>query len=106
MATLAVVPRRQAYQDYMSWQSFGTGQLYSDIADQPALAGEYIARHLNLLLLRCPSEKTSADVAAAICVAMHGPVAAQLIPVRVLNDLYDWFKALYNLLSCAMRSSR
>ena len=46
---------RRSYQDYSSWQSFGTANLWEEIEKMPHLAGEIIAQHLNKLLLKNPS---------------------------------------------------
>ena len=92
MASEAVA--RRGYQDFMSWQVFGTQSLWRDIRTSPALAHELIVQFLSVKLgLRNPSEQTSGDVASAIVVAMHGPVRAATMNDKDIQTMYDWVKA-------------
>ena len=83
---------RRGYQDYSSWQNFGTASMWQEISATPQLAGELIARQLSQLKLRNPSEKTSADVTAGILAAMHNN-AGVVVSQPQINSMFDWFKA-------------
>ena len=98
---------RRSYQDYGSWSCFGTKCLWDDIGANPALAGELITQHLACkMLLVNPKETTSADAAAHIVVATHGPTAACMVSDAEVNRVYDWFKARYTICICCVHSSR
>ena len=85
---------RKPYQDYSSWQSYGTGAFWKNIKDNPVLAGELIAQRLSTKLgLKSPSEVCSADVTAGILVCIHGPGAGALCDVATVHRHFEWFKA-------------
>ncbi len=81
---------RRAYQDYASWQSFGTRAFWSEVSGSP-LAGEIVLQRLNQLGLINPSETCSADIASGIAVAMHGTAAA-LLPQTDVESIFHWVK--------------
>ncbi len=53
---------------------------------------EVVAQRLSDMGLICPSEKTAADIASAIAVIKHGPLAIGLQPSDV-KVTFDWMKA-------------
>ena len=87
------VARRTPYQDYSSWANFGTAALWREVSYTPLVAAELIVSHVSLLELRTPSEQTSADIAAGVMTAQHGPHMALAVSEDEANRVYDWVKA-------------
>lgn len=86
--------RRRAYQDYSSWQSYGTAAFWDEIEASPSLSGEMIcARLVKGLGAVNLSETCSADVASAILVATHGPTVAAFATDDEIRIMFQWTKA-------------
>ena len=86
------MPERRPYQDYSAWRSYLTQDLWNEIRENPTFSSELLAQHLNTAGLINPAETTSADVAAAITVATHGPMAL-LQSHNEIDRVYNALKA-------------
>jgi hypothetical protein len=93
---LVLAPRpRRGYQDYRTWQSFFVLHQWQDMKSNPNQAIQIAAAGLSALQLEVPAETTSADVAAGVAVAMHGPVRAASLPAGECTMIYNMVKANY-----------
>jgi len=90
-AIVPVVRDRRGYQDYSTWQNFGTAQVWAECRESPELACEVVSQHVHRLGLINPSEQTSADITAGILVAQRGDFAPWLPPADIAK-MFDWFK--------------
>jgi hypothetical protein len=72
MAGLPYQLARRGYQDYTSWANYLYRSQWDDIDATPLAAGEIITAQMHALLLKNPSEQTSATIAAGIAVATYG----------------------------------
>ena len=99
----AAMPRR-AYQDWGSWQNFGTQDWWAEVQGNPNFAGEIVLQRFCKGGLINPSEQTSADLAAGILLAEHGRNAA-LLPVAAIDRMFDWVKVHRNFRQHVLRSS-
>ena len=93
MLLTGTVRAQRLCQDYKAWQSFGTAKLWQEILESPELAAELLCQHISRLGLINPSERTSASLAAASLVAMHGPQAASVIRQTELDNMFKFVKA-------------
>lgn len=85
---------RRPYQDYSSWQSYGTAAFWDELEATPCLAGELICQRLAKGLGAVNlSETCSADVASAILVATHGPAVGAFATDDVIQITFQWVKA-------------
>ena len=69
---------RRDYQNYKAWDTYGTDAWWARVFEDPSLASELVAQRLHTGGLVCPSENTSADIAAGIVVLTHGTYSATL----------------------------
>jgi hypothetical protein len=83
---------RRGYQDYSSWQSFGTEVFWHDVRENGAVAHEMVTQRLSDLNLQNPSESCSRLIAGGILVAVHGP-RSKLLSASECDQMFAWFKA-------------
>ena len=84
---------RRPYQDYSSWQSYGTTAFWDELEATPCLAGELICQRLAKGGAVNLSETCSADVASAILVATHGPAVGAFATEDEIQPTCQWVKA-------------
>lgn len=87
---------RRPYQDWVSWQNFGTLRFWQEVRENPGYAGELVLQRLCKGGLVNPAETTSASLATGILVATHGPQGCPLLPDAEVDRCYDWVKAHHN----------
>ena len=92
MAGLPYQLARRGYQDYTSWANYLYRSQWDDIDATPMAAGEIITAQMHALLLKNPSEQTSATIAAGIAVATYGHHVDKLSS-RDMNTIFLTFKA-------------
>ena len=92
MAGLPFQLARRGYQDYTSWANYLYRSQWDDIGATPLAAGEIITAQMHALLLKNPSEQTSATIAAGIAVATYGHHVDKLSS-RDMNTIFLSFKA-------------
>ena len=69
---------RSQYQDFNSWESYGTTAFWTNAGANPMLALELVAQRVSLAGCVCPLETCSANITAAILVLKYGPLAPSL----------------------------
>jgi len=69
---------RSKYQDFNSWESYGTTAFWTNAGANPMLALELVAQRVSLAGCLCPLETCSANITAAILVLKYGPLAPSL----------------------------
>ena len=88
---LAMAAARRDYQNYKAWDTYGTAAWWARVFEDPNLAGELVAQRLHTGGLICPSETTSAYIAAGIIVLTHG-MHASSISAAECDKAYQTFK--------------
>ena len=88
---LAMAAARRDYQNYKTWDTYGTDAWWARVFEDPTLAGELVAQRLHTGGLVCPAETTSADVAAGIIVLTHG-MSASTISATECDQTFQAFK--------------
>ena len=89
----AMAPNQRPMQDFRAWKSFGTARLWEEIGATPNLAVELLAQHINHLGGINLSEPSSASIAAAAIVAMHGPGGCTTLADDEIDNVYKQVKA-------------
>jgi len=82
---------RREYQNYKNWDTYGTDAWWARVFEDPSIASELVAQRLHTLGLVCPSENTSADIAAGIVVLTHGTISSTL-PAAEFDKVFIAFK--------------
>jgi hypothetical protein len=82
---------RREYQNYKNWDTYGTDAWWARVFEDPSIASELVAQRLHTLGLVCPSESTSADIAAGIVVLTHGTISSTL-PAAECDKVFIAFK--------------
>ena len=86
-------PKNRPLQDFLAWQSFGTAGLWQEVRENPGLASELLCQHFSLLGAINPNEPSSASLAAAALVALHGPQATPMLSKQEIDQMYKHVKA-------------
>jgi len=69
---------RRPYQMWNAWDTYGTAAWWAKVFANPTHVLELVALRLHSGGLVCPSEKTSAHIAAGIIVLTHGDSSAMV----------------------------
>jgi hypothetical protein len=88
---------RRQYQDYTAWHDWGTQQFWRHVQQSPEAADEIFSQWMSRLGLRCPSEVTSASVAAGILAASRPPCS---VDKEQANEMFDRFKVKFCTCIC------
>lgn len=84
---------RRPMQDWLSWKSYGTARVWSEVGATPSLASEVLCQHIASLGGINLSEQTRASIAAAVLVGMYGSNGCACLQDADLDSMYQSVKA-------------